>query len=247
MPVIFGISMVFSILLCVHVVRAGSPTFWLWIILGFQPLGGIIYLLTTVAPEILGGPQARRLGHAARQKLDPTREYRAAQAACEDAPTTRNQARLAAAAADLGRHSEAEALYAEAAQGIHAEDPALLLGRATALIELNRCAEALELLTQLGDNADAGRTPSAALAMGRAYDGLGRVREADTAYQWAAQRMPGFEGLGRYAAFMGRTGRKDEAREIIAEMDKRIAKTGRHFRKEAQAWRDFAEAGLKGA
>jgi hypothetical protein len=224
MPVIFGISMVFSILLCVHVVRAGSPTFWLWIILAFQPLGGIIYLLTTVAPEILGGPSARRLGHAAREKLDPTREYRAAQAACEDAPTTRNQARLAAAAASLGRHSEAEALYGEAAH-----------------------AEALELLGQLGDNADAGRTPSAALAMGRAYDGLGRVREADTAYQWAAQRMPGFEGLGRYAAFMGRTGRKEEAREIIAEMDKRIAKTGRHFRKEAQAWRDFAEAELKGA
>jgi hypothetical protein len=244
-PVIFGFSIVFSILLCIHAVRSGQQTFWLWIILGFQPLGGLVYLLTVVAPEIVGGPSARRLGHAAREKLDPTREHRAAQAACEDAPTVRNQARLAAAAARLGRHDEAEALYAEAAQGIHAEDPALLLGRANALIELGRHAEAMEQLNRLGDNADAGRTPAAALALGRAYEGLGRFREADTAYQWAAQRLPGFEGLGRYAAFMGRVGRRDEALDVIAEMDRRIAKTSRHFRKEAQTWRAFADEGLK--
>jgi hypothetical protein len=245
MPVILGASLLFSILLCVHVVRNGSPMYWLWIILAFQPIGGVVYLVAVVAPDVMGGSTARRLGHAARQKLDPTREYRAAQAACEDAPTTRNQARLAEAAAGLGRHAEAEALYAEAAQGIHAEDPALLLGRASALIELGRYAEALDLLGRLGDNADAGRTPAAALAMGRAYEGLARYGEADTAYQWAAQRMPGFEGLGRYAAFLGRTGRKDEAREIIVEMDRRITKTGRHFRKEAQGWRDLAESGVK--
>jgi len=245
MPVLFGFSIVFSILLCVHVVRGGRETYWLWIILAFQPLGGVIYLLTNVIPELVGGPSARKLSYAAREKLDPTREYRAAQAACEDTPTVRNQARLAAAASGLGRHAEAEKLYAEAAQGIHADDPALLLGRAVALVELGRHADALEQLSRLGDNADAGRTPAAALALGRAHEGLGRFGEADTAYQWAAQRMPGFEGLGRYAAFMGRTGRHDEAKDIIAEMDKRIAKTSRHFRKEAQGWRDFADAGLK--
>ena len=244
MPILIVLSLLMAILLCVHVVRSRRETFWLWIILGFQPLGGVVYLVTVVIPELLGGAQAQRLGQAARARLDPTREYRAAKAECEDTPTVRNQARLAAAASGLGLHAEAEALYGEAAQGIHADDPVLLLGRANALIELSRHTEAAEILNRLGEHGEAGRTPAAALALGRANEGLGRLRDAETAYQWAAQRLPGFEGIGRYAAFMARSGRRDEAEDAIAEMDRRIAKTSRHFRKEAQAWRDLAAEAL---
>jgi len=247
MPILFGFSIAMAIALCVHVVRTGRETFWLWIILAFQPLGGVVYLLVAVVPDLLGGAQAKRLGQAARDTLDPTREYRAAQEACDDAPTVRNQARLAAAAAGLGRHGEAEALYGKAAQGIHADDPALLLGRANALIELNRPAEATTLLERLGENAESGRTPAAALALGRAYEGVGRLREAATAYEWAAQRLPGFEGPARYAAFLARAGRRDEANEILADMDRRIGKTNRHFRKEAKTWRDLAAQALGSA
>src|SRR5665213_2289655 len=106
------------------------------------------------------------------------REHREASAACAETPTVHNQMRLARAAAGLGRHDEAQALYGQAAQGIHAEDPALLLGRALALIELGRFEEALALLDLMGRDADKGRTPAAALALGRVYEGLGRMGEA---------------------------------------------------------------------
>lgn len=152
--------------------------------------------------------------------------------------------RLARAAAALGRHGEAESLYGQAAQGIHAEDPTLLLGRAVALIELGRFAEALGLLDLLGQDADKGRTPAAALALGRAYEGVGRMAEAESAYQWAVERLPGLEALGRYAAFMARTDRREEATEAIAEMDRRIAKANPQFRKEARGWRDLAAQAL---
>jgi len=118
------------------------------------------------------------------------REHREASAACAETPTVHNQMRLARAAAGLGRHDEAQALYGQAAQGIHAEDPALLLGRALALIELGPFEEALALLDLMGRDADKGRTPAAALALGRVYEGLGRMGEADAAYQWAAGRLP---------------------------------------------------------
>ena len=154
--------MVMAILLCVHVVRSGRETYWLWIILAFQPLGGVVYLVTNVLPELFGGRQAQQLGQAARRKLDPTRAYREAKAACEDAPTVRNQSKLAEAASDLGQYAEAETLYAKAAQGIHAEDPTLLLGRARALIELSRHAEALEILNRMSEDEADGRTPAVA-------------------------------------------------------------------------------------
>ncbi|OYU69456.1 MAG: hypothetical protein CFE28_05220 [Alphaproteobacteria bacterium PA2] len=242
---LLGLSLIFSIGLCVHVVRSGQQTFWLWIILMFQPLGGVVYLVAVIGPELLGGRTARRFGEAARETLDPHREYREARTAFAETPTVRNQSRLAAAEAQLGRYAEAERLYAEAAHGVHAEDPVLLLGRANALLELDRAEEALRLLQQLSLDPE-GRTPAASLAQGRVYEALGRVSEAEAAYDWAAGRLPGLEGLGRQAAFLARTGRKAQAQELLAEMDRRLAKTNPQFRKEGRRWRDLAASAING-
>ena len=240
----FGLSLLFSIALCVHVVRTNQQMYWLMIILMLQPLGGIVYVVAILLPSITGGVTARRVAQGARETLDPGREYREAAAANSDSPTVHNQMRLAKAAAAMGRHDEAERLFAQAATGVHADDPVLLLGRATALVDLGRYAEALAVLEDLGHDEDKGRSPQAALALGRAYEGLGRTEEADGAYQWAAGRMPGLEGLGRYAAFMARTGRAAQAREAVVEMDRRIASANPQFRKEGRQWRDLAARAL---
>ena len=239
-----GLSLVFSVLLCVHVVRTGKEMYWLFIILAFQPLGGVVYGVVYILPELTGGSTSRRLQAAAKQALNPEGEYRAAQALVDDSPTVANRMRLASAASGLGRHAEAERMYADAAQGIHAEDATLLLGRARALIELDRPAEALPILERLGDLGEAGRTPQAALAMGRAYHMLGRAAEADTAYEWAAGRLPGLEGMARYVAFLCEQGRRAEAQDAMTEIDKRAKRTTAHFRKEAKHWRDFAYEAL---
>lgn len=231
----------FLIWMCVHVVRSGGQLFWIWIILVvFPPIGALVYFIAIVLPEMLRGPTARKVGRAARETLDPTRNYRDAKAAHELAPTVHNQMRLAAAAAELGRHDEAETLYAGAAQGVHADDPALLLGRAKALVELGRPAEAFELLQRLGAQGKEAETPQAVLASARVYEGLGRNDEAATAYEWAAPRLPGLEGVARQAAFLARTGRKAEAAETLAEIDRRLSRANPHFQKEGRVWRDFA-------
>ena len=244
---LIGLSLVFSILLAMHVVRTGQQMYWLWIILAFQPLGGVVYFLAVVLPDMLDGSAGRELTAAAQKALDPEREYRQAKARCDDSPTVANRTRLAAAAAALGRFGEAETLYREAAEGIHADDPALLLGRARVLLELNRPADALALLDGLGEQGEVGRTPSAALALGRAHHALGHIAQADTAYQWAAARLPGLEGLARYAVFLAETGRRTEAQDTFAEIERRAAKTRAHFRKEARVWRDMVAEALQGA
>lgn len=244
MPIeLLGLSLIFSIALCVHVVRTGQQTFWLWIVLMFQPIGGVVYLVAVIGPELFGGRTARRIGEAARDTLDPNREYREARAAFAETPTVRNQSRLAAAEAQLGRYDEAERLYAEAAQGVHAEDPVLLLGRANALLELGRAEDALKLLQQIGQDPE-GRTPATSMAQGRACEALGRVAEAEAAYDWAAGRLPGLEGLGRQAAFLARTGRKAQAQDLLAELDRRLTKAHPQFRKEGRRWRDLAAAAI---
>jgi len=239
---LLGLSMLFSIALCVHAVRSGQQMYWLWIILAFQPVGGVVYLVAVLGPQFWGGKTARNVSQAARKALDPQREYREAAKAVDDAPTVANRVRLAVAATELGKHAEAERLYADSLTGMYADDAQLLLGRANALIELNRPNDALPLLEMLGEQPNAGRTPHTMLALGRVYHALGREEQADTALSWAADHYPGFEGIARYTVFLARTGRKDEAREKLAEIDKRLSKTHSHFRKEAKTWRDFAAA-----
>ncbi len=243
---VFGLSLLFSVALCVHAVRTGQSMYWLMIILLLQPLGGLVYLIAIVLPGVAGGPAARRLGQEARAALDPTREYREAKAACEDTPTVHNLMRLAKAAAHQGRHDEAEQLYGRAATGIHADDPALLLGRAQSLLELGRHAEALALLETLRRD-DAGHAPAVALALGRAYEGLGRASEADSHYQWAAGRLPGLEGLARYAAFLAHSGRTQEAAANLSEIDRRLAAANPAFRGEGRVWRELAARAVSDA
>lgn len=234
-----------AIALCFHVVRSGQNNYWLWILLMFPGLGSLVYILVIMVPEAMGGSTARRLESQARKALDPMKDYRAAKILVEDSPTVGNQMRLAHAAFDLGRFEEAEQLFAAAASGIHDEDPALLMGRAQSLVELHRYDEALVVLHKLGETGEKGRTAQAALAMGRAYQGLGRYQEADTAYEWAAPRFAGLEAIARYAAFLAETGRVAEAKEAMADIEKRAARAKVHFRKEARYWRDFAAAAVK--
>jgi hypothetical protein len=242
----FVLVLLFSIILCVHVVRTGQNMMWLFIILmALPPLGGVVYLVAIVLPSIFGGPAARKARAAARETLDPTRDYRQAKQAAEDTPTVHNRMRLAAAAGELGRWDEAEAVYRTAAQGVHAEDPALAYGLARSLVELGRFAEARPILEKL--ETDHPRTPQTAMQLGRVYEGLGMTREAETPYSYAAARMPGLEGLARQAGFLARTGRRAEAEDALNEIDKRLARTNARFQKEGRQWRDLAAEAVRRA
>ncbi len=233
-----------SLLCGFHVVRTGREMFWLWIFVIAPGLGPAIYLVAVLLPEWFGGRTARTIGKAARQALDPEREYREARTTLEDTPTVGNRMRLAQAAMALGRPNEAEPLYRAAASGQWANDPTILLGHANALLELSRFEEALARLEELRALGEAHDTPPVALAYARALEGLGRYGEADEPYRFAADRMPGLEAAARYVACMAKAGRKDDARIGMAEIDRRLPKIPSHFRAEARKWRDFAAAAV---
>lgn len=221
-----------------HVFSTGRSLWWLLPIFLLPPFGAVAYAIHVMAPDLFRS--GRRVAVQTSRALDPGREYREARTALEETPTVRNRARLATAAAALGRHDEAERLFGEAAQGVHADDPALLLGRAVALLELNRAQDALDALSRVKGE----HSPSHTLALGRAYDALGRVEDANATLKLATELVPGFEGQARYAAFLARHGRRDETRDLVADMDQRLRKLTGPFRKEARHWRDLAAKAL---
>jgi hypothetical protein len=238
------LSYVPSLLCGIHVVRTGREMYWLWIFVIAPMLGPAFYLFAVLVPEWMGGRTARGIGRATQQALDPERDYRNAMRALEDTPTVGNRMKVAQAAAALGRWDDSEAQWAQCVTGHWAEDATILLGHANALLELGRCQEALQRLEQLKKLGREGETPVVALAFARAYEGLGRNNEADEAYRFAADRVPGLEAGGRYVAFMAKAGRREDAEIGMAELDRRLTKIAPPLRAEARVWRDIAAKAL---
>ena len=234
-----------SLLCGIHVVRTGREMYWLWLFIIGPLIAPAFYFLAVLVPSWMGGTQARSVGKAARQALDPERDYRNAMRNLDETPTVGARMKVAHAAAALGRWQDAEAQWALCADGHWADDPTILMGHAMALLEVGRYADALAKLEKLkGLGGSEGKTPTVALAFARAYEGLGRNEEADDAYRYAADRVPGLESGGRYVAFMAKTGRREDAEIGFAEIERRLAKIAPPLRPEARIWRDLAAKAL---
>lgn len=233
-----------SLLCGVHVVRTGREMYWLWIFIIGPVLGPAFYFFAVLVPEWMGGRAGRNVGRAARQALDPERDFRNAMRALEDTPTVGNRMRVAQAAAALGRWSDSEAQWALCLDGAWTDDPTILMGHANALLELDRYDEALKRLEKIRSLGREGETPQVAMAFGRAHEGLGRYDEADAAYRFAADRVPGLEAGGRYVAFMAKAGRRSDAEIGLSELDRRLQKIAPPLRAEARIWRDMAAKAL---
>jgi hypothetical protein len=228
-----------SIIAAIHIVRTGRPYFWLFICLLVPGIGPLVYLIVEVLPELFRGPTARRMGKAAGAALDPERDYRAAKLALTETETVGNKVRLAQAAAGLDRWAEAEPLWRDSLTGPFADDPVVLLGHANALIELERYDEALAQLDKLAA-VNAAETGPAALAFARAYEGAGRLAEAEAPYRFAADKVPGLQAGARYVAYLAKIGRMDDARTGFAEIERRFAKIASTLQKHERPWRDLA-------
>ncbi|MDR3497079.1 MAG: hypothetical protein P4L82_20980 [Ancalomicrobiaceae bacterium] len=238
------LALILAIVCCIHVVRTGRELFWLYIILILQPIGAIVYLVAIILPELIRG-RGSKFGRAAINILDPRRAYREAEAEVEASPTVFNRMKLAEAAGDLGKYDEAAALYSACLEGIHADDQVLMLRYIGCLVELKRYGEAFDMLEKLGDIGDAGRIPNATLLIARTNDGLGNREAAERAYSYAAERLAGIEGLARRVDFLVRDGRRAEADDCMAALDRRFQRMPRTFRREEAKWRDLAVAALK--
>ncbi|MEJ0066425.1 MAG: hypothetical protein WDM85_14280 [Caulobacteraceae bacterium] len=94
---VYSAPLLIGIALCVHVVRTNQPLYWIFLILFIPVLGSLVYFIAIVLPDLTGGTRAKRMGMAARDALDPGREYRQAKAATDESPTVHNRMRLAAA------------------------------------------------------------------------------------------------------------------------------------------------------
>jgi hypothetical protein len=239
MPYI-GLSLLIQIALIIHVLRTGRAYWWIFLILFFPGVGSAVYVIVEILPSIGLFSFLRRTEARAIEAIDPGRDMRAAQKAFDESPTVGNRLKLAHAASDAGQWSLAEEQFGACLSGQFADDPAALLGHATALVELGRAQEALGRIEEL--RAQGREGAQEALVFARAAAALGRAEEADEAFAFATPRVPGLEAQARYVRFLRAQNRDAEAIEQLADLDRRLKAIPAHFKPEANRWRAHAVA-----
>ncbi|MBQ3800986.1 MAG: PLDc N-terminal domain-containing protein, partial [Treponema sp.] len=64
---------ILQLLLIIHIIRNGKPFLWLWLIVFLPYIGGIVYLVMEVLPDLRSGGSVSRMGAAVANAVNPGR------------------------------------------------------------------------------------------------------------------------------------------------------------------------------
>ncbi|WP_027482667.1 tetratricopeptide repeat protein [Deinococcus pimensis] len=230
---------VLTIACIVHVLTQRREYYWLFLLLFLPGIGAIIYVLVELLPYL----RRRRVD------LDPIRErlqssdarIKARREALEDTDTLQNRVALASELTRASRLEEAEDVLRPLLTGIYRDDPALLYTLGDLKYRQGRYEEARALLEQV----DAMRSQSLAarvkVLLAETYVRTDQRDLADRYYRDAMHGATSEEPRARYAQYLVNEGRTDEARALLAQMDKTYRRANGLYRSQEREWFRLAD------
>ncbi len=234
---------IFQIACVVHAVRT-DRTNWIWIILVFPLVGCIAYLATEVRVGRVGRGGRRLAGQIVDVAL-PTRRLEALRAEVDACPSVENRLALAEECVKHKRYDEALRLYDTAATGVHADDPEVLRGRATAQLAMGAHVDAKATLEHLFEVKPRERSPAIRLLFARVVEAGGDGAATLAAYETALTGAIGDVARCRYAGALEREGRRDDALAIYTRIVKESARAGSGYRRDNREWIRIAKQRLE--
>ena len=244
MPLIFIASLALQVAFVVHVVKTGRPVMWIFIIMLLPAAGIIAYLLLEVVPDI----RHSRAGRAAASNLDqlvrPNRQINELTKQASHANTVENRFQLAKECLNKDRYAEAAKLLESCLEGVHAEDPGILLALAKARFGLADFAGAVQALDRLRSADPNFQSADGHLLYARSIEGQGETERALFEYAALAEYYAGEEARARYASLLKRADRGAEAHEIFSEIVRSVESAPKPYYRAQRAWYDLARKEL---
>ena len=237
------LSIAFPVALAIHALRTGRGG-WVFLIVFFPLVGGLVYLFVEVLPELRAGQKLRRVGSGVRSRVDPMREVRQLRDRVAQAGTVANRMELARACARAGMPDEAVAAYRECLQGIHRDDPQVLGELCAVLYDAGRTDEAREVMRALVLKPGH-LSPALRLLNARMLEEAGETEAALAEYRLLSRVAAGEEARCRRALLLRRVGREAEARAEFEAILREARQGSRAFRRSEKEWIATAERELK--
>ncbi len=231
-----GLHVLIAIFFATHVVRSGQDRYWLWILFMFPLLGSLVYALTIWLPDARHSRQGQQVARGLRQLIDPSRDLREAQEALDIADTPANRLRLADALSGAGRASEAVAQYQTVLSGIYANDPAITVRLAGALLDAGKPMDAHECLARLIRERPDFKSPEGHLIFARAVAALGDRTKAREEFEVLVGYFAGLEARARYAGFLLSWDDRVRAKALVEESLKLAGRMPSYARDMNKPW-----------
>jgi hypothetical protein len=243
---IFAVSILVQVALVVHVIKTGRPTYWIFILLFFPLVGALAYAIIELLPAFTGHHALRRSWRKVGTAINPQGELRAAEEQYDIAATVQNAMLLAEQYLAHSRCAEAKQLYMRNLSGVHADDPRLLLGLASAHYGLGEYNEALTCLDLLKAKNPRSTDEAGHLLYAKCLLGMGRTEEAVAEFEALATYYPGPEPACRLALIYESQGNREKARALFEDILKRSRRAGHHYRYLHGEWLAIARDHLRG-
>lgn len=244
MPIYFG-GFVFLLQasLAVHAYKTGREG-WIFIIIMVPALGGLIYFLTQILPDLQRSSAARRVSSEAAKIANPTRDLRRLRENLELVDTVQNRQLLARECMNVGQFQEAIDLFKDCLQGRTEHDPYIMLELATAYFAADCYPEAKDTFLKLRETNSDFQSTDGHLLYARTLEYIDENDEALREYEAVSGFFPGEEANCRHALLLKKNGRTEKANEIFNQILTRDRRRSRQHRRREKQWVDISRQNL---
>jgi hypothetical protein len=244
MPFVGLLDILIGVGFAYHAMKTGRAQVWLYILLFVPLVGPLAYVIIELLPELGSTRRARRVAAGIGDIIDPNREWKRRH---EDALRTDSVDTKRALAEECERKAmwpEAISLYQTAAQGVFADDPALLYGLARAQLGSGDGKAAEDTLDRLRAAHPDITHQEAHLLYARALETQNRLREAADEYEALSGYYAGLEARTRYGLLLVKLGELARAQTLFQDVVR--AGTSRRFSllETDRGWLKVAKANL---
>ena len=113
---------IFQLLLIIHMIKRNKPFVWLWLIVFLPYIGGLVYFIMEVLPELIHSQSVSNMGTALDGRFRPNRKIENLEHLVKRQGTITNIVQLADAYSEAGNYEKAVELYKSCLQGPYEHD-----------------------------------------------------------------------------------------------------------------------------
>ncbi|UBV41918.1 hypothetical protein LAJ19_09725 [Deinococcus taeanensis] len=244
LPLLVNALRLLAVVGLIHAVVTRQQVYWIVMLLFGALFGGLfglafaaVYAYMVLLPAARGG--SRAAGQVVARGVEALKpletRIREAQAELEDSDTLQRRADLAALQARAGRLEEAQSTLAPLLSGIYADDPVVLLTSAELDLARRDPAAAEGKLGHVDLRSSAATRTRTLTLLAQAQEAQGKA-EAEATYRQAMAAATTEEPRARYAAYLVRQGRREEARPVLEALAKTEARATNLYRRQEREW-----------
>ncbi len=240
MPSFFILSIAVQVICGIHAVKTGRER-WLYIIIFFSLVGCLIYFIVEFLPDLRHQPVTRKTGSGLFKLLDPGRELRHLRDQLTRTDSINNRKALADGYVRAGLFKDAIDLYQTCLRGTYVDDPGIMEGLSLAYYFQEDYAGAKKHLLRLKELQSEKTPHEFKLLLARTYEELSEQENALNEYNNLLRLHSGEEARYRYALFLKKLGRTQEARDLFKAIVAETRIQPKFYRRAQKKWVEMAK------